>query len=177
MTLQVGRILATVTGTRLVEARTGTPQVQIAFETDDGDAISAFRPCTEAAWEYTEQDLITCGWTPSEHDYEFDQLDAEPSPCKDTRVQLVLIEEEYEGRVRIKVGFINAPGGMRDPLEPEAAKALSDKIRSMVGVGKPSRTAKKKKTTTTKKKTTKSTNKKDNPPAADEDDGFYDIPF
>lgn len=124
-----GTYRAQVESTELGESSQGTPQIAIRFALLDGEnigkTITAFRFFSDRATQYAMKDLRTCGWTG-------DDVSEEPLPgVIGTEVELVLEEEEYEGKVRVKVKWINSPNGVRtgNPLDPKRRKALGAKLK------------------------------------------------
>ena len=116
---------------------TGTVQIVIEFGNADG-TIAAFLPITEKAWQYTEAKLQTLGWDPAEHGFRFEDLSEDPSPLVGVDCQIVVREEEYNGKMSPKVSFINPPGstGGASTAHGEAAASIADEIRALLGVRK-----------------------------------------
>ena len=114
-----------------------TPYVEIVFEDDNGDRLSAFKYLTEGAWPYVEKDLETLGWKGAEHSYAFEELDGgEDSALAGAEAQIVVTEEEYEGKVRPKVAFINESGGRpREMMSEKESASFAERIRQRLGVG------------------------------------------
>lgn len=109
----------------------GTPQVAIEFKLlegpDAGGRITHYAAITEKRLEYTVKELRACGWSG-------DDLDDLSSVVAGTPVDLVLAEEEYEGKTRTKVAFINEPGRMAGGPAPKGVgQAWRDRIRALSG--------------------------------------------
>lgn len=101
----------------------GGRQVAVRFETLDdegrsGASITWYGYFTDKTRERTLESLQHCGW-------EGDDI-TDLSGIERNEVQLVVEHEEYEGKVRAKVAWVNRPGGggiaIKAPLD-EAEKA------------------------------------------------------
>lgn len=101
----------------------GSRQVAVRFETFDdqdqpGERITWYGYFTEKTQERTLESLQHCGW-------EGDDI-TDLSGIERNEVQLVVEHDEYEGKVRAKVAWVNRPGGggiaIKAPLD-EAEKA------------------------------------------------------
>lgn len=126
MSYQEGTWGAEVLGAMLtVSSQKKTPQVAIEFRLmdgpDQGSKIIHYAAVTEGRLKYTVEELRTCGWTG-------DDLEDLSTVKAGTPVELVLAEEEYNGRVNTKVRFINAPG--RKP--PSAPAGIGAEWRAKI---------------------------------------------
>lgn len=101
----------------------GNRQVAVRFETFDaedrpGEHITWYGYFTEKTEERTLESLQHCGW-------EGDDI-TDLSGIERNEVQLVVEQEEYEGKRRARVQWVNKPGGggiaIKAPLD-EAEKA------------------------------------------------------
>jgi hypothetical protein len=81
-------------------ANTGTEQVAVSFELEDGERRTWYGYFTDKAAERTLEALTICGVTNLET---LEGIDA-------NEVELVLRDEEYEGTVRERVAFVNRLG-------------------------------------------------------------------
>lgn len=123
-----GEFGAEVLGGTLTTAQgTGTEQVAVQFRIwegpDEGSTISEYLALTDAALPYSIEKLRTCGWTGDDI--------SDLSMIAGTRVRLKIIHEEYNGRSKARVKFINA---WREPkkLEAEAQRGIADRLRSKI---------------------------------------------
>lgn len=122
-------------------AGTGTMQVGILFELLDlpGETIDWFGFFTDASCNRTVRSMQSCGWVGNDLN--------DMSGMGDKEVQLVIEEEEYDGKKRLKVKFVNSPGGLRmsrvlspDELRVFAAE-MKPKIEAILGLqSNPTRT-------------------------------------
>jgi hypothetical protein len=127
----------------LGESSSGKEQVVVSFHVLTPDAqeqrLTWYGYFTEKTADRTLESLRHCGWTGDDLT-DLTGLDA-------NEVQLVVEDEEYEGKVTAKVQWVNKAGGLalKAPLAPDKAKAFAasmrDRIRAMDaagGVRKPS---------------------------------------
>lgn len=130
--IPAGRHRARAREGSLTQAKTGTPQVYVGFELLDmpGRSISWYGYLSEKAEERTIEALRTAGWTGDD----ISRLDG----LGDSEVELVVEWEEYEGKLRARVKFINAMGGGGGKaLAGHEQAALVERIKKKYG-GKPS---------------------------------------
>ena len=123
---RVVRSLLGITGT-------GKQQLAVTFEYgDDGGEtrfVTAYQFFTDAALPFTVEALRALGWDPEANNWDILTLD-DTEVLKGREASLVLEEEEYEGKRRTKVRFINPVGGAGvERLAPEAAKAFASDLR------------------------------------------------
>jgi hypothetical protein len=90
----------------LCETKSGKEQLAIEFALYDvdgveGEHVTYFGSFSDAALPHTLKALRTCGWAGTDL--------ADLSGVERNEVSLVLEDEEYEGRVRTKVKWVNAP--------------------------------------------------------------------
>jgi hypothetical protein len=93
------------------EAKTGTFQVGVVFELLDqepGTTITWYGALTDAALEWTMKALRNMGWQGDD----VTELDGNGGHLDANEVQLVVDEEEWEGKTRTKVKFVNSMGGL-----------------------------------------------------------------
>lgn len=113
----------------LGEASTGKEQIAVSFpipnENDDGEHFVAwYGYFTEGTYERTIESLRYMG-------FEGDDLTQLVGLDKN-EVELVIEDEEYNGKFHEKVQFINRPGGaalVKKPLEGDKAKAFAAQMR------------------------------------------------
>lgn len=86
-----------------------------------------------SAADFTIQALRNCGWRT-------DTLE-DLSGINDEEVELDVQWDEYEGKRRLRVCWVNRPGGRRitfkQPLDPAGRKALSARFANLVKGSKP----------------------------------------
>jgi len=112
---------------------TGKQQLAVTFEYQDENGargyVTSYHFFTDAALPWTVEALRALGWDPEENDWNVLTLDDTPV-LRGREASLVLEEEEYEGKVRTKVRFVNALGGAGvERLAPDAAKAFASDLR------------------------------------------------
>jgi hypothetical protein len=123
---RVARSLLGVTGT-------GKQQLAVTFEYLDENNekrfVTAYQFFTDAALPWTVEALRALGWDPEANNWDILTLDG-TDVLKGREVALVLEEEEYEGKRRTKVRFINALGGAGvERLAPDQAKSFASDLR------------------------------------------------
>lgn len=132
---------------QLGAAGTGTPQVGVEFEVEDGDQkgerISGYFALSDAAADYTLQKLRNCGWTGNDV---FELENPEKSASMAANLVEITVEPEDEvkdgkpvvneqtGDVkrRLKVGFVNRAGGlaMKSSLTDDQRRVLGAKMKA-----------------------------------------------
>lgn len=116
----------------LCETKSGKEQLAIEFVLFDnqgmeGEHVTYFGSFSDAAWDITIRALRTCGWTGADLS-DLSGVDA-------NEVSLVLEEEEWEGRTRVKVRWVNAPNqgmAIKAPLAADKAKAFAAQMRARI---------------------------------------------
>lgn len=139
--IQEGRHRARCFGHELsYSSNKGTPTVALGFRMSEGDVdqgrvITAFRYPTDAALEYCVKDLRTCGW-------QGDDMGAmDDAELAANEVELVVEHEEYDGKLRAKVKWINPLGGgmiksetpMDEKQKRDFGRAMAAKVRALSG--------------------------------------------
>lgn len=106
----------------------GNEQLAIAFDFIDhpGHRMTAYLSFTDAAFDYSLKKLRNCGWQGNNFD-DMTGLDA-------NEVQLVVDWEEYQGKRELRIGFINAAGGiaLKQVMEPAQRKTFADRMRAKI---------------------------------------------
>lgn len=97
-----------------------TPSVRLTFRNEEGETIDAYLYLSEKALERTEKSLRACGWVGDD----VSELMRDGVGLKE--VELVVEDEEYQGKVRTKVKWINA---LRKQMEADKAKELAMSLR------------------------------------------------
>lgn len=106
---------------------TGKEQIAVMFELTSGEhagqSITWFGYFTENTVDRTLDSLRHCGWQ-GDNLAELDSLDA-------NEVELVLGEEEYDGKVRTKVQWVNRPArlALKEQMSAAQAAAFAQKMR------------------------------------------------
>ncbi len=109
-----GNFPATVMDHGFANAKTGTPQLWIVFETEAG-TITAFLPLTDAAAEGSLRKLAATGYTGSD----LAEL-SDGSKLRGNRCVISVKHEEYQGVRRAKVAWINPEGWTPGPQRDES---------------------------------------------------------
>lgn len=111
----------------LGHSATGKEQVAVLFEVTQGEhagkSFTWFGFFTENTTERTLDSLRHCGWD-GDNFVEMKGLDS-------NEVEIVVEEEEYEGKVRTKVQWVNRPSrlAMREQMNAQAQAAFAAKMR------------------------------------------------
>lgn len=126
-----GTYRARAVGASLGETAAGNEQAGIEFELLDfeGQRLVYYGSFTEKATEHTIRALRTAGWT----GVDLSDLSGVGGPDA-PEVSLVVENEEYEGKVRTKVKWVNAAGGatFKKALAPDKAKAFAAKMKGQL---------------------------------------------
>ncbi len=110
----------------------GTPCVAVTFEDDVGQRITWFGYLTDAALEWTLKALAAMGWDSNASDGRIDSLNG-TDLLAGNRVEIVVEEEEYEGKLRPKVRWVNEiGGGVGDRMAPDEATAFATDLRKRI---------------------------------------------
>ena len=109
-----------------------TPQVSVEFEICSaeaaGERITWYGFLTDKTTERTLESLRYAGWRGSDIS-DLSDLSREDVPL----VELVLEVEEYEGKSRVRVQWVNRVGGrMGAALPAEKAKLISAKLKGVL---------------------------------------------
>jgi hypothetical protein len=105
-------------------------QIAVEFEILTPDAemprLTWYGFFTEKTWERTIESLRYMGW-------EGDDL-GNLSALGTNEVDLVVDEEEYNGKVQTRVRWVNRPGGLnlKAPMSPERRVAFAAQMRSKI---------------------------------------------
>jgi len=127
-----------VKGTKVGESAGGTPCIEIEFVTLDGSGtIMAWKYLTEKAWPYTEENLKDLGWDAAERGYNFEELNTDDqSPLAGVACRIAVEQEEYQGKTKHRVKFINRAGSGRATLDDTQVSGTLDAFRKKIGVTK-----------------------------------------
>jgi hypothetical protein len=118
----------------LGQSSTGKDQVEIVFVFYDRKTLtnierSGWFYLTPAAFDRTIETLRVCGWT-SDDLSDLSSISETTSPD----VEVVMGEEEYEGKIKLKLKYVNKwrERQEREPLEPAKAREFAEVMRSKV---------------------------------------------
>lgn len=115
-----GTHIAKVKNAVLSESSKGTPQVILSFQNQAGEHIDAYLYLSDKALERTEKALRACGWVGDD----ISELMRDGVDLKE--VEIVVEDEEYDGKVRTKVKWINP---IRKEMDADKAKAIALALR------------------------------------------------
>lgn len=130
----------------LGEASTGTPQVGVEFEVQDGDhkgeRIAGYFALSDAAAEYTLEKLRNCGWTGTD----IGELESPENsgsmaanvvelvlePEQQKKEGQLLTNEDGSPKLRLRIQFVNRAGGlaMKKSLSDDSRRTLAAKMRA-----------------------------------------------
>jgi hypothetical protein len=115
----------------LGESSTGKEQIAVSFdiltEGAEFSTITWYGYFTEDTWQRTLESLRIMGWTGTDFEQDLVGLDT-------NEVELVVAEEEFDGKVRTKVQWVNRVGGLniKAPLTLERTKAFAATMRDRI---------------------------------------------
>jgi hypothetical protein len=115
------------------ETSKGNPQVVVNFEIIDGDMAGRRHAWwgyfTEATTERTVESLRYCG-------FKGDDLAGAMTQQLDQEVQIVVDHEEYQGKVRSRIQWVNRGGGggykLDKPMDKRSLTAFAARMRASV---------------------------------------------
>ncbi len=128
--MQPGKYRAKATAWGLGETSSGKPEIAIEFGFTSldlaGQSITWHGYLSEAAFNRTVESLRHCGWKGDD----FSDLEGLGA----NEVELVVEEEEYEGKVHAKVRWVNRAGGLsiKAPMTGDKVKAFAASMRGKV---------------------------------------------
>lgn len=131
-TIGVGTHDVEVIGTKIDESKNHTEFVGVQFANEAGDTIVRELYLSPAAYDRTEADLAKLGWSARANDHNFALLNADPSPIRGNRAEIVVTEEMYNNTPRLKVKWINTPGERIAPTESAYAVELSERVKNRI---------------------------------------------
>jgi hypothetical protein len=104
----------------------GKECVGVEFLLEGGQHITWYGYFTEKTEERTIESLRICGWTGTDLD-NLEGIDT-------NEVQLVIESEEYDGKMRSKVRWVNRTGGlaMSSPLDEGQARSFAARMKGKV---------------------------------------------
>lgn len=110
-----------------------TPFLAIVVEDENGGRLTHWAYLSDAAVMFTVKLLEDLGWDPVSDDMQISALDR-TDRLVGKIAEVVVHDEEFDGKVRRKIKYLNAPGGGVGPeaMETTEAKALSAKLRQTI---------------------------------------------
>lgn len=120
--MEPGTYRAKVVGAAFGYSNSGNEQIGVKFETKQGD-IMWYGYFSPAAMPYTLERLKTCG-LPDNNLIKADEMVG-------TEVDIIVEHEEYDGKTRLKVQWINpiGGGGMRNPMDSDSLAEFARRIK------------------------------------------------
>jgi hypothetical protein len=119
-------------------AGTGTEQIVVTFEiTQDGprkgEQHAWYGFFTDATTSRTLDSLESAGW-------DGDSLE-KPQGLGRIECEIVLGEEEYNGETKVRIQWVNKPGGggVKNVMSPEEAKSFNERMRGEIAARKAER--------------------------------------
>ena len=130
-TVATGTHLVHVTAHILTKTGTGKEQLAITFEDEEGNRITWYGYFTEKTIDRTMETLAILGWDAEKYDHRIASLH-DTDILVGAEAEIVVEAEEYEGRTRHKVRWVNAvgAGGAQDPLSAGEAADFSERMRA-----------------------------------------------
>ena len=124
--MPAGTYIAKIVGTKIGTTSKGDPQVEVRFENDDGEHISYFGYFSSKALPFTLKTLKTCGWDAAEHGMDVTSLHGSTA-LVGKQVEVVVEDNEYNGKVNQKVAWVNSLG-----LTLDEVKAIGEKLKGAI---------------------------------------------
>jgi len=123
--MEPGKYNAKVVDYFMSETRAGNPQVVLKFMMEDGNTIYHYMSLSEKAQPYTAKTLAVLGYEGQDVNLLADGPKTNILNLSKT-VELVLDNEEWNGKVNLKVKWVNELGGtnFKKLAKEEAAKKL-----------------------------------------------------
>lgn len=112
----------------------GTGYIGVRFKDDVGDTITAYLYTSDAALGRTIETLEMLGWSVEANNGDVNSLNETPL-LVGAKAEIVVEDEEYEGKFHAKVKWINPPGGGGGRVEamtPNEAMAFAAALRAKV---------------------------------------------
>lgn len=129
--LPAGKYVAKAIDAALGKAGTGTYQLAVNLQVQEGEhkdkCIIWFGYLSENALPYTVEAMTALGWSGD------DVTDLKGITANE--VQIVVDSEEYEGRTRSKVQYVNKLGGgpiVKERLGADEERALAAKLKGRI---------------------------------------------
>lgn len=131
MKLHPGKFRMKARGAQLAYTKDDNDQVAVELVALDpdyaGESITWFGSFAEKAFDITISSLRNAGW-------QGDDLGDLSSVADGQECVAVLVEDEYEGKLSLKVRWINAAGGVavKKPMSDDQARSFGARMRSLV---------------------------------------------
>lgn len=106
------------------------PQVFLAFEDIEGlgQPPAYYGQFGDKSLPHTMKALRACGWKGSD----ISELDHASAGVDANAVEIVVAHEEFEGVVRAKVRWVNAPGAGVTPLDPAKKASFAQALKAKI---------------------------------------------
>lgn len=105
--------------------------IAVTFRNKEGDHITDWWYCSDAAWPYTADRLRAIGCNPVDYDYDLAPLnDVDQSPVVGNQTRIVVALETYQGKERARVTAVGYGTGRTEPLAEDKAKAFTTALRA-----------------------------------------------
>ena len=132
--LENGKYRGRPTSAALGLTKGGKEQIAVQFDLVDpaGESIAWYGYFTEGTMERTIQSLRYCGWTGTDLSVFTEGQPLPEEVCRE--VELVVEQEEYEGKVRAKVQWVNGGGGLalKNALTLDQAQAFARRMQGVI---------------------------------------------
>lgn len=134
MSLSPGTYRARPVSAALGYTMNGNEQIAVTFETLDpaGERVTWYGYFTEKSSDRTLQSLRYCGWRGN---YLADFYGEQLPEGFDQEVDIVVEQEEYQGKTYTKVAWVNSGGSgmaLRNAMTQDQAKAFGAKMRRTI---------------------------------------------
>lgn len=148
--IPVGTHVVKVVSTAIGRTSTGKEQIAVTFEDGEGNRSTWYGYFTDRALERTMETLTdVLGWDAAADDHRIDALHNSDT-LVGREAEVVVEEEEYQGRFTEKIKWVNAVGGgaaLKEQMSPEEASGFAANLRKKLlskggGASKPKPAAK-----------------------------------
>lgn len=131
--IPVGTWDATVVASVLGKTGTGKEQIAITFQDEAGNRSTWYGYFTDAAIERTLETLQILGWVAAQNDWRLDTLH-NTDLIVGAKAAIVVEDEEYDGKIRAKIRWVNELGGgaVKEQMAPAEAEAFAKRLRSVL---------------------------------------------
>ena len=132
--IPAGKYIGTPVSAALGTTSTGKEQIAVQFEFIDpvGERLTWYGYFTDAAFDRTIESLRAIGWTGSS----LDEFAGEKLPAGvNHQVELVVQHEEYEGKVQVRIAFVNSIGAglaLKSAMTSDQARAFAAKMKGRI---------------------------------------------
>lgn len=133
--LNAGTYRGKATRGKLGLTSTGKEQVAVEFTFTDppGQRLTWFGFFTDGTFDRTIESLRACGWKGNDLS-EFSHPDGALPAGMENEVELVVEHEEYEGKVRARIAWVNSGGGLalKTALDEGQARAFAARMKGRI---------------------------------------------